>query len=113
MSDLHQHCADEISELNNKIEELEAELQQATEASYQNGKTAIDRQGKIWQLEGENEALRAAIQHGRVAISAAHTAWDSDQDSRVGKILLALLGQVPGYSLDTDSFSGAALRPTP
>ena len=35
-----------------------------------------------------------------------HAKWDSDQDHKVGKGLLALAGRMPGYAPDTDGIHG-------
>ena len=43
-------------------------------------------------------ALNDAVQIAKVA----HEYWDSDQDSKVGKYLMALAGYLPGYSGLTD-----------
>lgn len=43
----------------------------------------------------------------RIAIEA-FTAWDSDKDMRVGKILRALSGEMPGYRADIDALLEAA-----
>lgn len=42
------------------------------------------------------------------AIAAeAHTAWDADNDMRVGKILIALAGRAPRYRADIDRIHAA------
>ena len=44
------------------------------------------------------ELLRKAVQVAR----EAHRAWDADQESRVGKLVMALSGYVKGYRAVTD-----------
>jgi hypothetical protein len=48
-------------------------------------------------------ALNDAVQIAKVA----HEYWDSDQDSKVGKYLMALAGYLPGYSGLTDGIHKA------
>ena len=57
----------------------------------------------------ERDRLRAELTEAtrllRSAVSIAaeaHAEWDADNDSRVGKILIALSGGIPGYRKDTD-----------
>lgn len=50
------------------------------------------------ELAEATRLLRSAV-----SIAAeAHAEWDADNDPRVGKILIALSGGIPGYRKDTD-----------
>lgn len=54
-------------------------------------------------LLAEIERLRAALDSFvRIAHEAA-TEWDNGNDARVGKILIAMSGRVPGYRADIDA----------
>lgn len=73
--------------------------------------------GRIKELETENERLygelanvKEALLSAEVVAIRAHTAWDSDNDPRVGKLLLALARGIPGYIEEADLFRAVVTR---
>lgn len=58
-------------------------------------------------LRAENERLRKALATVPVIAGLVHKLWDSDQDSKVGKWLIALAGGCPGYTALTDELHAA------
>lgn len=58
----------------------------------------------------EIEAQRTAVESLVKIAEEAFTEWDSDNDPRVGKILLALSGEVPGYRADIDAMHALRRR---
>ena len=52
------------------------------------------------------EALRSVI---KIA-AEARADWDADRDSRVGKILIALSGELRGYRADIDAIHAALTK---
>ena len=64
----------------------------------------------------ERDAVIAELQVDRVDDSATGRSvvsfiedlyfhWDSDEDQKVGKLLIAANGKIPGYSLETDDLA--------
>jgi hypothetical protein len=49
------------------------------------------------------DQMRHALKIVISVAKEAHAAWDADNDSRVGKILMALSGYRPGYRADIDA----------
>jgi len=49
------------------------------------------------------EAARLQVQIAK----EAHAEWDRDNESRVGKLLLAMAGHIPGYRPETDAIHAA------
>jgi hypothetical protein len=47
-------------------------------------------------------ALLQALRKFRSIADECHAEWDADNDHRVGKILKALSGRMPGYRADID-----------
>jgi hypothetical protein len=73
--------------------------------------TAARRTGEYWKAEhnAANAELTALREGDSIAFASlkkivddAYEAWDSDNDVRVGKILRALAGFLPGYRQDVD-----------
>lgn len=58
---------------------------------------AID---EVTRLRAQNAELVAGLQAVKKWAVKAHAHWDADEDSKVGKILMALAGYLPSYSLD-------------
>ena len=56
---------------------------------------------------GQTESLMMAMNKIFDVLEIAHSHWDNARDSRVGKILGALLGHVPGYRQDIDEIRAA------
>ena len=54
------------------------------------------------ELMDTRDELLAALNDAVQIAKTAHEYWDSDQDSKVGKYLMALAGYLPGYSGLTD-----------
>lgn len=50
----------------------------------------------------QRDELLAALNDAVQIAKVAHEYWDRDQDSKVGKYLMALAGNLPGYSALTD-----------
>jgi len=57
---------------------------------------------KISQLESDNRKLRVGLWRLSSWAERAYDHWDSDDDSKVGKILLSMAGELPGYSAEID-----------
>lgn len=55
------------------------------------------------EVEAERDAARQALDRFVAAANDALQAWDADRDSRVGKLLAALAGRLPGYRADVDA----------
>lgn len=58
-------------------------------------------------VNNENERLRKALATVPVMAGLIHKLWDSDQDAKVGKWLIALAGGLPGYTALTDELHAA------
>lgn len=56
------------------------------------------------------ERLQAALETFVNVAEEAFREWDKDNDPRVGKILLALAGDAPGYRADIDSIHASRNR---
>lgn len=50
----------------------------------------------------EIERLRDALRYMRGLADEVHSHWDADNDSKVGKLLLAMSGRLPKYRDDID-----------
>jgi hypothetical protein len=57
----------------------------------------------IARFVGERQLLLAALKQAVEVAKVARRAWNDDQDAKVGKLLLALSGDLPGYRADTDN----------
>lgn len=64
----------------------------------------------LTQAEQANMRLRAALETVFLTANEALTAWDADQESRVGKLLAALAGRNTGYRSDIDQIHAAYRR---
>ena len=51
--------------------------------------------------------LEEALEFARLVAREAYEHWDNDNDSKVGKMLSALSGYLPGYMAKTDKISNA------
>lgn len=104
------------------VAELEAytrrENLEALDSDLSAAGTMLAADGELERMRGvvAEQRARAERAEARVAELAAdvrtvlvdaHQAWDSDKNMRVGKLLLAALGRVPGYRPDTDRVSAA------
>lgn len=56
------------------------------------------------------ERLQAALETFTNIAEEAFREWDKDNDSRVGKILLALSGHAPAYRADIDAIHAARAK---
>ena len=66
-------------------------------------------------LEGlikERDQLLAALQTVVTLANEVHGHWDNDRDAKVGKHLIALSGDLPGYDKRTDSIHAAIAKAT-
>ena len=54
------------------------------------------------RVKKQRDELLAALNDAVQIAKVAHEYWDRDQDSKVGKYLMALAGNLPGYSALTD-----------
>lgn len=54
--------------------------------------------------------LAAALKSVPKIAAQAHDYWDADQDSKVGKIIIALSGRLIGYRSDVDAIHTAIAR---
>jgi hypothetical protein len=61
----------------------------------------------IDELAAENARLKAALLSAKAIAFEAWGEWDSDNDSRVGKLLKALAGHLRGYRADIDAIHDA------
>lgn len=84
-------------------------LKRATvaEAEVEEVRAYVDRQhalnlANVAAAEAESAGLREALREVRAFAIEAHAAWDADKEMRVGKMLMALSGMLPGYRPDTD-----------
>jgi hypothetical protein len=64
------------------VDQLRSELEQAR----------ADKADLLEALKGAKEIAKAALQY-----------WDTDQDAKVGKTVMAMAGELPKYRADTDS----------
>lgn len=55
---------------------------------------------EVSRLAAQNAELAAGLQVMKAWAVKAHAHWDADEDMKAGKILMALAGYLPGYSLD-------------
>jgi protein involved in temperature-dependent protein secretion len=65
---------------------------------------------EIEKLRVEVNDLQRLLKSTRNIAKEAFGAWDSDNDMRVGKILNALSGGIPGYRSDIDEIVEATDR---
>lgn len=56
--------------------------------------------------------LLAALQEVVMLAQEMHTHWDNDRDIKVGKYLLALSGQLPGYDKRTNELHAVIIKAT-
>jgi hypothetical protein len=63
----------------------------------------------IVNASNELERILKLLKSARDLAKEAFDAWDSDQDMKVGKILRALSGELPGYRADTDLINAAII----
>lgn len=85
------------------IEEIKRLRQEAEVSSAE----VVQLSRIITAKDAENARLREAL-GGAVALATkAHGHWDSDQDMKVGKILLAMAGALPGYDRQADAIHAA------
>ena len=66
-----------------------------------------DMQAEIDALRKERDELLSALEDAVSVAYSAHDHWDKDQDSKVGKYLIALAGWMPGYDGRTDAVHNA------
>lgn len=63
--------------------------------------------GVVAHTEKQRDELLAALKDVVSVAKTAHECWDKDQDSKVGKYLIALSGGLPGYDKRTDEIHRA------
>ncbi len=86
-----------------RVRELEAQNAELRDEAATWKERAEFSYGERSKLESQCGDLQDALDD---AVSVAKTAfehWDNDQDSKVGKYLLALAGRLPGYDGRTDA----------
>ena len=71
-----------------------------------------ERYGTPLQAGNGRDALVDALRSVVEIAKEAHREWDSDNDHRVGKILMALAGYRPGYRADIDAIHAAIAGPS-
>lgn len=59
---------------------------------------------RVKHLESCEVVMRAALRAAERVIASAHAYWDSDQDAKVGKLLIAMLSDDLKYSDDCTAF---------
>ena len=59
-------------------------------------------------LQAEDERLRGLLSQVLSIAAEAREHWDADRDMKVGKLLIALSGRLPGYRTDIDAIVAAA-----
>lgn len=62
-------------------------------------------QEELEKLQAENQKLKQTLLLIRPIAKIAFEYWDLDNDSKVGKILKALTGSLPGYMEETDQIN--------
>jgi len=65
---------------------------------------------RLQAAEAEVLAARKVVEAARMQVKIAqetHMEWDRDNESRVGKLLLAMAGHIPGYRPETDAIHAA------
>jgi len=63
---------------------------------------------KLNEQHEENERLRGLLSRVLTIAAEAREHWDADRDMKVGKLLIALSGQLPGYRPNVDEIVAAA-----
>lgn len=62
------------------------------------------------ETKRQRDDLLDALIHFKIQAGVAYDYWDADQDSKVGKRLLALAGRLPGYHKDIDAAHAAIAK---
>lgn len=85
-----------------------AQVQQAYRLNRESSPEALESERAANAiLTAENDRLRKVLATVPVIAGLVHKLWDSDQDSKVGKWLIALAGGCPGYTALTDELHAA------
>ena len=87
------------------INPLIERLMDVNGASSAHRRTMTDAMSALKAAQAREAELVRALEGAHTALIDAHKAWDADEDMRVGKILLALLGHNMGYRRDTSAFA--------
>jgi hypothetical protein len=80
-----------------------------TEKASYRGYTAAELYEYLKNLEipSESDNLLELLRSVQKIAKEAWDYWDGDEDMKVGKILKALAGRMPGYRVDIDKITGA------
>lgn len=84
-------------------DELIAECERLRRESDGWAAVASTRNLNLALIAEERDQLRRALDSFAQIADEAATQWDNDNDARVGKMLIAMAGRVPGYRADIEA----------
>lgn len=76
-------------------------------AETDEGAQALYDQATVDLLINQRDELLEALESVKTVAESAFTEWDNDRDTKVGKYLIALCGNLPGYDKRTDEIHAA------
>lgn len=96
-------CA-ELAKQADQISELQAEVERLIKDNQDQRHSVMTAERQIAALKSCQVVLVDALHAAERVATYAHACWDSDQDAKVGKLLIAMLSDQLKYSDDTTMF---------